>query len=188
MSSKIHTTIDIPEIAHHQCWLYSDTHFFHKNIARYAGRPNNHQQLIIQHWLENVQENDVVLHLGDLAFGKPEQLAQVTDILPGRKYMVLGNHDRRSKRFYRDHGFNIIKEFQTQFAGQTIHFSHRPGGGNGQNPETHLVQYPGHWNVHGHTHDRNIDHPRVLNVSIEQMEYKPVWLHDYLTQHITASR
>lgn len=83
-------------------YFISDTHFCHKNIIKFYRHPyfSNVTQMndaIIQQWNATVKsQNDVVYHLGDVAFykkSKPEILQEILPNLKGRKILILGNHD-----------------------------------------------------------------------------------------------
>ncbi len=75
-------------------WLISDTHFNHDKIATYCDRPTNFTDLIIKRWQEMVKPEDLVIHLGDVAIGNRRKVKDILAELPGRKALVLGNHDR----------------------------------------------------------------------------------------------
>lgn len=150
-------------------WLISDTHFFHKNIIKYAGRPDNHDRLMREAWHDDI-------HLGDIAFGKKEKLEELAPKLPGRKYLVLGNHDTRGKGFYKNLGFKIVQPFMMLYRGYVVSFTHEPMYG--------YTRYPKALNVHGHIHEKNMDNPRYINACVEQTNYQPVQITDLLDKRI----
>ena len=159
-------------------WVISDTHFFHDNIVRYAGRPVNHNHLMEDAWKQMVGEKDKIVHLGDVAFGNKESLALLGPTLPGDKYLVLGNHDRRGKKFYNDIGFTIIEPFVMMYRGYDVAFSHEP-----------LFDYTRgtkSLNVHGHIHQREMDDPKYINASVELTDYKPVQIENLLDRRIDS--
>jgi calcineurin-like phosphoesterase family protein len=49
-------------------WLITDTHFYHDRIIELAHRPKNYHELIINNWKWLVNEDDTVIHLGDIYF------------------------------------------------------------------------------------------------------------------------
>ena len=57
-------------------WIISDTHFCHKNIIAYSGRPfktvEEMNDEIIKRWNNKVGKDDFVIHLGDFALGKKD--------------------------------------------------------------------------------------------------------------------
>jgi calcineurin-like phosphoesterase family protein len=173
----------IPEIANHRCWVISDTHFSHANIARYCGRPADHEKQMIDNWRQLVKPRDLVLHLGDLALGRPAQMEEIALKLPGRKVIIRGNHDKKSKAWYKQLGFQIIDAFTTTFEGYTVSWTHYPGGKLNGNPEA-LVLWPKHLNVCGHVHNRSHTNPYIINMSVEVNDYKPVWAQTMLAENI----
>jgi len=75
-------------------FLISDTHFNYDRIATYCKRPENFTELLIKNWQEIVKPEDLVIHLGDVAIGNRRKVKDILAELPGRKALVLGNHDR----------------------------------------------------------------------------------------------
>lgn len=158
-------------------WLIADTHFFHTNIGEYCSRPEGWQDLIIENWNRLIRPGDVVLHLGDLALGKKENLESLIPLLNGELFLVRGNHDQRSITFYTDLGIILVKDpYPMSFAGLHLVFSHRP-----------IVPLPqGMINLHGHIH--NNPTPELgeahVNLSIENRQYRPWRLGEILQPYL----
>ena len=86
-------------------WLISDTHFNHADILTFSdkvGKPvrdfssvDTMNQCMMDNWAKVVKPNDIVYHLGDVLFGhnKVDWMQANFDKLPGKKHLVLGNHD-----------------------------------------------------------------------------------------------
>jgi calcineurin-like phosphoesterase family protein len=155
-------------------WLISDTHLGHKNIVKYCNRPMNHNELMLKAWRGMIQPEDTVLHLGDLAvwYGEDEEywLREAMG-LPGKKFMLRGNHDKLKDARYAELGFPIIPEFVQEIKGQRVLFSHYPD-------EDRTSKWD--INVHGHIHN-NLLEPRLAssgrrykNISVELTDYKPI--------------
>lgn len=77
----------------------SDTHIGHSNIIKYCKRPFSHceemDETIIDNWNKTVHKDDVVYHLGDVAFVRDEyKLLSILNRLNGTIHLVLGNHDK----------------------------------------------------------------------------------------------
>jgi calcineurin-like phosphoesterase family protein len=89
-------------------------HLGHKNILRFDQRPfftvEEMDAEIIKNWNRAVTPADEVYILGDM-FWKNEGAAEVLRSLHGRKYLVLGNHDRINSDMQRE--FVWIKEIET---------------------------------------------------------------------------
>ena len=116
-------------------YLTADTHFFHKNIAKYCERPDGWQDDILSHW-SKLKDDDIVFHLGDLIFGN--RLSEISQYLKGIKFLLKGNHDRLSNQRYIEAGFTIMKSPFVVGYITPIVLSHRP------------IYSP--INLHGHTH------------------------------------
>lgn len=75
----------------------SDTHFCHKNIISYAGRPffstEEMDKALIENWNSVVPEDGIVFHLGDFCFGGNTQWKTIRKKLNGKIYLILGNHE-----------------------------------------------------------------------------------------------
>lgn len=107
-------------------WVTADTHWNHRLISRYSGRPENHNEIMIQRWNEIVAPNESILHLGDLAMGLPEQFDEIAPQLNGVKYIVKGNHDRWPDQRYEDWGFKVLKPYSVMWGGWVVWFTHYP--------------------------------------------------------------
>lgn len=162
-------TLELPAM-----WVISDTHFFHKAIVEYADRPLDHNELMLKNWLDLVNPDDYILHLGDLVLGSTEKFDKLAAQLTGNKWLLRGNHDHRKLGWYRKRGFlSADKPHATNYRGFEIHFSHFP------QPRIPR-RNPWAINVHGHIHEKPAPHERCVNVCVEQTDYKPVWITDVL--------
>lgn len=158
-------------------FVISDTHYGHNPIIDYADRPLDHEEIMNERWKETVKPDDLILHLGDVVFGKAVVFPDMFRDLPGKKYLIRGNHDKRRRKFYRRAGFEIIDPFHSMFEGYDIHFSHFP--------QPRLVKRnPKTLNVHGHTHENVSPDRRLINVCVEQIGYRPIWIETLLRDRI----
>jgi len=146
-------------------WFTSDTHFGHKNILQFepAARPfatvEDMNEQLITNWNSRVKPNDVIYHLGDLAFGKHNIL--LAQRLNGRKRLVLGNHDSYPSNSY-------LQYFEKLYG--VVHWercilSHMP---------VHCNQLGARWllNVHGHLHSRNVMSNELLETYDADSKFK----------------
>jgi calcineurin-like phosphoesterase family protein len=168
-------------------WIISDTHFYHANIVKYCGRPENHTELIYANWRAVVKEEDTILHLGDLAMGKSSEAKALLASLPGNKLFIRGNHDHKAPHWYREAGFKFVGDGTGSNGhplgsirwdapdGTRVLFTHYP----------HTKWYHD-WdvNIHGHIHNNGYspETPDLdfRNVSVEVVNYMPVRLRDVL--------
>jgi calcineurin-like phosphoesterase family protein len=161
-------------------YVIGDTHFLHERLAQ-EYEPSrmaldNHNEVMIERWNEVVSPKDILLHLGDLCLGKKDDFPTIAQRLPGQKYLIRGNHDRRSRPWYYEQGFTSVPEFWMDYKGYRILFSHRP--------DSVSVTYPKHLNVHGHVHSKTLEDRRLINLSAEAIDFRPIWITDILDERI----
>jgi calcineurin-like phosphoesterase family protein len=162
-------------------FIISDTHFFHRNkkykdaIKVYCDRPDDWFNQVINHWKRTVREDDTVIHLGDLTLGNKKETEQLTNILPGDKYLIKGNHDRHGVGWFKDVHFKRIKHFYVNIGEWNIVFSHRPVY---IMPEK-TINIHGHWHT-GSAFMSNVGNWVHVNCCVEQIGYKVLKLTDIL--------
>lgn len=146
-------------------WLTADTHFGHKNIIRYCGRPfaNTHYMdaTIIDRWNEVVGKNDTVYHLGDVGWGDYRHCLRR---LNGRIILIRGNHDKQPNAglFVAVHDVYQLKHEHHRF--WLSHYAHRtwPSKGHGT---IHL---------YGHSHGTLPDTDLSMDVGVDVNDFRPV--------------
>ena len=167
-------------------WVTSDTHFNHAAILTfkdYAGKPtrvfdsvDQMNECMLDNWADTVKPEDTVYHLGDVLFGpdKVEWLEANFAKLPGKKKLVLGNHD--NPKFLAPF-FKEIMLWQVLEPGALL--SHTP-----QHPstlqETHRFGNQHILNAHGHIHSNPSPEGPYKCVCVEQTDYKPVNVEELL--------
>ena len=166
----------LPEEAD-KVWVWSDLHLGHENIILYAKRPYKDaaqmDNLLLKNWEDTVDWADqetVLVCVGDVAMklGMTETNFSRIAAMPGRKILVPGNHDFTGTGEMRVEGFSEVCSILYANGDPKLIFTHVPL------PAEHL---PDGWvNVHGHMHnDPPTDTPHI-NVSVEQLDYRPVAL------------
>lgn len=160
-------------------FIISDTHFGHKNIIKYCDRPEDHDEIMQRNWWRTVSVDDTVLHLGDLTFKSRSYIPIAR--LPGKKYLILGNHDKKKSEWYGGEGFEVIKPF----VWNKIAFTHYPLGAEIDTYDDNGDDWK--INIHGHVHNnapKYKEHSGKLwiNVSVEMMNYTPTKLRDILKE------
>lgn len=97
-------------------YFTADWHLGHENIIKYCARPfasiKEMHKTIFDNYNERVEETDTVYFLGDLTMRyKKEKLEDIFNDLPGRKILILGNHDKLKVLDYIDSGFESVHTF-----------------------------------------------------------------------------
>lgn len=148
-------------------YVCSDLHFGHPNMAikkRGFSSAEEHDNHIIENWNKIINKDDSVWILGDITMEK-SQYYPLLSKLKGTKKVTLGNHDLPQ------HVPDLLKYVNKVCASYHIKnclMTHIPIH------ESELNRFV--INIHGHTHDKCIDNPKYVNVSMENINYVPVLL------------
>lgn len=150
-------------------WFLSDLHLSHKNICKF--RPifesvEHHYQVIKDNYHKVITKRDKVFFLGDVAFSK-ESLEDVKTWVAEKKVLIVGNHDT-DQHSMKDL-CEVFDEVYSLYKYKGMWLSHAP---------IHPSELRGKLNLHGHTHYVNVDDPRYLNVSMEQIDFTPINLNE----------
>ena len=144
---------------------WSDTHFGHRAILNYTGRPFDTRQemdaALGEGW-HTASEWPMVVHCGDVAFAKRGWWSRMPR-MKGAHVVVCGNHDIEKDGESLIEGLGtVVAAAEMQLAsGQVVWFTHMP-----------MRRLPeGVLNVHGHTHQTGPDSPAHRNVSVEWTGY-----------------
>jgi calcineurin-like phosphoesterase family protein len=160
-----------------QVRFIADLHFGHVNMAKKRGfaTVEEHDEHIIAKWNSVVHKRDITYILGDVTMEKAEY--DVLNRLNGRKYVVLGNHDKlghtRKLLEYVDSVTGMMKYKGVILTHCPIHSME--------------LEYRFKHNIHGHIHEKlvmkkvtlmgftvfkRVDR-RYHGVSCEQVDYTP---------------
>jgi calcineurin-like phosphoesterase family protein len=147
-------------------------------MIKYCGRPENFNELI---WkgLEGLPKGCTLIHLGDICIGRDVETHDRIKLLPYKKILVKGNHDKKSNSWYLSHGWDFVcNSFSDIILGKNILFSHKPAD----------YSYYDDLNIHGHTHNNDIvddieDNKRILYAQ-EYNNYKPIKIETIINEHI----
>lgn len=165
-------------------YIISDTHFGHRNILKYADRPFDHEAMMVRRWKRIIGENDAVLHLGDLFFsgdGGYTNFVEIAEQLPGCKFLILGNHDKRKYDYFEEFGFKVIKPFTMTYRGYKVSFDHYPKI---LPPLDRKIHIHGHIHDHGYAYGQPTRHGNI-NVSVEVLDYRPQRITRLLNKEIS---
>lgn len=150
----------------------SDTHFGHKSIIEYCSRPySDVEQMnaeLVSNWNSRIGVNDIVFHLGDVALRlRPDESRGVLKLLNGVKYLVPGNHDRRSLGVLREF-FTVTDPLQeVVIDGEMVVLCHFP-------LESWNRGHHGVIHLHGHSHGSMAPRKGRMDVGVDAVGYKPI--------------
>ena len=155
-----------------ETYIISDQHYGHANALTFKKsdgsplRDFSSAEEMNEHMVHChnsvVRPQDKVIFLGDVAINK--KYLEILRRLNGKKKLIMGNHDIFDLKYYSEY-FYDIKAYRV-FDGHI--FSHIP-----VHPSS-IERWRG--NVHGHLHDKKLDDPRYICMSVEQehVNYTPV--------------
>lgn len=170
-------------------WIWSDQHFGHRKVIEYSRRPfSSVEEMdaeLIANYCSLVQDEDLVLWLGDVSFHRAVRTEQLIRSLPGRKILVRGNHDRSARRMA-ELGFDlVVEEMVTSIAGRPARLSHYPylDGSpperpDGRFPDRRPRKIKGEVLLHGHTHQPRRRLGNQIHVGVDAWNFYPVSYHD----------
>lgn len=154
-------------------WFIADPHFGHKNIIAYENRPYGSvaemDEDIIDKWNSVVSKHDKIYILGDLSFYDNSRTAQIVAKLKGKKYLILGNHDKKNVQVYYNMGFHRVYDHPIILDDFWM-LSHKPLYTNTNMPYANIF---GH--VHGNKAYTNYS-LQSFCVSVERINYTPISL------------
>jgi len=180
-------------------WATSDQHFTHFNIIKYANRPfelsnkgvKDCINTIVNKYNEVVQDDDIVIHVGDLGHGRnqsKENIGFILENLKGKKVLIRGNHDEWDDEYYLKY-FHSVEEYYSK---NGVFICHYPCyDSNRTRIEEHkyideLKKYDIHTIIHGHVHNKNPDEwepdgYKRINVSVDftPNDFYPVDITNY---------
>ena len=175
----------------------SDQHFGDDMSRRFWRRPYRNveemDRCLIDGWNDTVRPTDEVWCLGDVAIAQASHLRWAVGQLHGRKYLIAGNHDacwaghRRHTttqnawwhKTYESCGLAIRGDpfGVARLADEQATLSHFPY----RDPDRHDFQFESHmpddrggWLIHGHVHTRWRQWGRMINVSVDAWDFRPV--------------
>jgi calcineurin-like phosphoesterase family protein len=150
----------------------------HRNMLTTCNRPFNYEYKIMRGLKNVIQSDDILIHLGDVAWKNDMFWHQQLNRLNfSRKWLCLGNHDNRANQWYLDKGWCMIcRTFTLKINGKKILFSHKPQRDNGYDI-----------NIHGHLHntthhDQDYAEPQMKDIrndkqyliAVEYLNYQPI--------------
>ena len=147
-------------------WITTDTHLGHDNIARYCNRPNNYNDLILK-GLQVLKTDDILIHLGDVAFKDIGWEEKYLELIPCKRWLIRGNHDK-SYTWHLSKGWDWVGESMLlRRFGKLIKFSHKPTPIGEEDIQ-----------IHGHFHNNSIEYCEGWLQAIYTSKHKLLILED----------
>jgi len=154
-------------------YFTADQHFDHENIIKFCERPFKTIRLMNHAIIENnneiVTNDDIVYHLGDITLRGPVSINVVRQFigkLKGQKHLILGNHDRLTPKQYLNVGFLSVHT-SLELEIENLILVHDPALSAVDRKRVFLC---------GHVHDLFKTIKNVINVGVDQWDFKPVSL------------
>lgn len=161
-------------------YIITDTHFGHQNLVERGAREDGFEAEILL-GLQKFEEGDIVIHLGDVCFGRDQYWNDLVTKKLARNgalgWLIRGNHDQKSIPWYLQAGWDFAGDmFLLEYKGKKIVFTHKP------------IKKEDWWdiNIHGHFHNstHRLNDPELGElitphhklIAIENTDYKPVTL------------
>lgn len=188
-----------------ETFFTSDPHLGgHELVAGLRGysSPVEHDAAFVRAWRRQVRPEDTVWVLGDLALGGWRQALSIISGLPGRKMLVVGNHDRCFAGARNGHAYlaayGAVFDAVVPFArlrrdGRDVLLSHFPYDGEGagrlEKADRHSqyrLRDEGALLLHGHVHDdvrfrRSALGSPMVHVGLDAWEGRLVTFHEALS-------
>ena len=170
----------------------SDNHFFHARIIKYCNRPfadADHMNFeMSSKWNSVVKDEDVVIHLGDISAGlgrREDQLKALISSLKGRKFLIRGNHDHQTDKWYEEAGFEKVFGHLSLGGVLLLHYSLFTASEFGVNIDSFgCIEHV----VHGHSHQtEKPDHENHFNVAVDRHDFMPVEYKNAIPEQLQSS-
>lgn len=186
-------------------WFTSDTHYNHSNICRattqwkdadnvtrnFSSLERMNEEILF--WInQKVDQDDILVHLGDWSFGGFDSIKQFRDrIICKNVHLVLGNHDHHIQR----NKDNVQSLFSSVHEYLYLEVR-RPGVTKKDAMDRYAfvcMHYPiASWNnmnngvihLHGHVHlppQQRLARGKAMDVGIDGNQYEPISLDEILS-------
>lgn len=144
-------------------YIITDTHLKLNELfgpfKKWFKTVKDYNDAFIKNWNSVVTDDDIIVHLGDV--GDRDAIEEILPKLNGRKWLVLGNHDKLSKSFYEKYFEQVFPKKVS--ISKRIVLSHLP-----------TKVDDDEINLHGHTHEIVLKSKNHINMCQEIQGFKPV--------------
>ncbi len=177
-------------------YFIADCHFFHANIIRLnpLKRKPGFEERVLSNLRSSLKEGDRLFVLGDFTWRLPEDFLDLWNSIPGKKYLIMGNHDYWFKEEELSPFFDQIFPFThtLEVDGKRLLLCHFPS----KDLRTYrylelqkmvteefkegnyslLLHGHVHWNPYGVFCGCHLNCVKCLNVNVEFTGFKPISL------------
>jgi len=149
----------------------SDSHANHFNIIGSCNRPfkdeNEMNEALIEKWNSVVDEDSIVFHLGDFAWGGYIKWKLFRDALNGHIVLIKGNHDDKNLTTTGEKEFFdfVAYQMKIRIGKRAVYLNHYPFlcyAGTYRDPKDQV------WALHGHIH---LGPNSLSGLDVPRMEY-----------------
>ena len=149
----------------------SDSHANHFNIIGSCNRPfkdeNEMNEALIEKWNSVVDEDSIVFHLGDFAWGGYIKWKLFRDALNGHIVLIKGNHDDKNLTTTGEKEFFdfVAYQMKIRIGNRAVYLNHYPFlcyAGTYRDPKDQV------WALHGHIH---LGPNSLSGLDVPRMEY-----------------
>ena len=149
----------------------SDSHANHFNIIGSCNRPfkdeNEMNEALIEKWNSVVNEDSIVFHLGDFAWGGYIKWKTFRDALNGHIVLIKGNHDDKNLTTTGEKEFFdfVAYQMKIRIGKRAVYLNHYPFlcyAGTYREPKDQV------WALHGHIH---LGPNSLAGLDVPRMEY-----------------
>lgn len=109
----------------------SDSHFWHENILKFCHRPfkdvDEMNRVLIDNWNKKVNNDSIIFHLGDFAWGGYEKWKEIREQLKGHIVLIKGNHDEKNLSSTSKELFDYVTyQMRLRIEGRVVYLNHYP--------------------------------------------------------------
>ena len=174
-------------------YFIADTHFGHDQVRAERGFASLDEMdnLLLARWQARVSPTDDIYIVGDFLYRSPRPPAEYLRQLPGRKHLVIGNHDRAWMRGLRLQNWFVEVGHVLEGERKSTYFTccHYPMlDWYRRRHGAHLIY--GH--IHNHTNDFYYPFlttlPRAYNAGADVLDYTPCTLAELIARAAQSAR
>lgn len=164
-------------------FVTSDLHLNHANVIAYCNRPfscvEEMNEALIDNWNKLIRPCDTVYIVGDVAMGPYQEIPKLVSRLQGNLVLILGNHDRGKTKLISQYFKEIHHSMEMEFEDKQILVKHHPV------PEL-SAEYA--FQICGHVHNLWKFNDKMLNVSVDVWDYKPVLIEEAIDMYLAQRK